>query len=193
MNTFSEAVQPIIARHSDFDLRAVLELFGLEVKSDLNQLEPKRRAALVDRLVRNLRGMSVTHGPSLEHDLLLATGAEPRGQYQWELSTETALVDLRSSLRYFGAWLGFDWAELSRLQAAICGLARWVRSSGSGTMEALAEAHRVRFHLRLTIPGHDAKTIETSPFVVAVREVTTNFVASHEAGKVDLEFSFTQR
>lgn len=193
MRTFSETVQPIIARHSDFDLRSVLELFGLEVKSDLSQLEPKRRAALVDRLVRNLRGLSVTHGPSLERDLLQATGAEPRGHYQWDLATETSLVDLRSALRYFGAWLGFDWAELSRVQAAICGLARWVRSSGTGTMEAEAEERKVRFRLRLAIPGHNARTIETSPFIVAVHEVTSEFAAHHEDGPVVVEFSFNQR
>jgi hypothetical protein len=193
MSTFAELVQPVIARHSDLDLRAVLELFGLEASTDLNQLDPKRRAALVDRLVRNLRGMSVVHAPSLERDLLQATGAAPSGHYQWELATETALVDLRSAIRFFGAWLGFDWAQLSRVQAAICGLARWVRSSGSGAMEADAQRHQVHFHLRLTIPGHDAKTVETSPFVVAVREVTSDFVARHEGGTVVVEFNFTQQ
>ncbi len=193
MRTFSETVQPIIARHSTFDLRAVLELLGAEVKSDLSTLDPQRRAALVDRLVRNLRGMSVTHGPSLERDLLKATGAEPSGIYQWELTTATALVDLRSGLRYLGTWLGYEWAALSRLQAVVSGLARWVQGSGTGTLEAAVEPRRVRFALRLTIPGHDVKTVEASAFVVAVKEVADAFEVGHEDRTVVVRFELTER
>lgn len=193
MRTFFETVEPIIAQHSSHELQHVIDLLGAEAKDDLSHLDARRRAALVDRLIRNLRGMSVTHGPRLERDLLKATSAEPSGLYRWELSTAAAIVELRSNLRYLGAWLGFDWSDISRLQAAVCGLVRWIQATGSGVLQADVDAHRVHFRLRAKIAGFDLKTVDASPFVEAVRAVTQAFLSSREGDEVVLDFYLYER
>ena len=193
MRTFTEIVQPVIVGHNHLDLKAVLELLGPDVHADLAKLEPMRRAALVDRLVRNLRTLSVGHGPTLERDLLKATGAEPRGAYFWELTSATALVDLRTGLKYLATWLGYEWADLSRLQANVCGLARWIQSSGVGAVRAAVEPGRVRIELRFSVPGVDARTLSSSAYVVAVRDTTSDFQLRTDGGAVVLEFSLLQR
>lgn len=173
MRSFAELVTPVVSRHAQLDAASVLELLGSAAREDLERLDVRQRAALVDRLVRNLRGLSVTHAPDLERALLKETGAEPHGTLRWELKGAAALVELRSGVRYLGTWLGYGWADLSRLQAVISGLARWVQSSGSGRLTATVGEQQVRFAMVLKVAGFDRKLVEASPFVQAVGDAAT--------------------
>jgi hypothetical protein len=193
MNSFAEVAQPVVARHATLDLKAVFDVLGPDITSDLKALDVHRRAALVDQLVRNLRGMSVAHGPRLERELLRAIGAEPTGVFRWDLKTATALVNLRSGIKYLATWLGYEWADLSRLQAVLCGLARWVQGSGEGTLSATVEATGVRFEFRLVIPGFEVKTVEVSPFVTAIQDVAQGFAVRDDKGTAVVSFRLMQR
>lgn len=193
MSSFSEIIEPVIGVHDATALRTVLEQLGSEVKTDLEQLDRPRRAALVDRLVRNLRGMSVHGVPKLERELLRATGAEPRGTFRWSLDSATGLVEVRSGLKYLATWLGFEWADISRLQAVLGGLSRWVHSTGTGTLTAEVESSRICFEFQLEVPGLDAKTIESSALVTGVRHMVTDYATSHQGDTVFIKFTLTQR
>lgn len=171
MPRFSEIAKDVVTRHSAHDLGSVLEALGPDVASEVDELTVPRRAALVDQLVRNLRGLSVAHGPTLERALLTAVGAEPAGSFRWDLSSATSLVNVRSGLKYLATWLGYDWAELSRIQAVVCGVARWVQSSSQGALIAIVEPAGVRLQFHFSMTGFDAKTVESSPFISALRDV----------------------
>lgn len=193
MSTFCEVITPVLGSHGGATLRLVLEQLGSDVTTELEQLDLSRRAALVDRLMRNLRAVSVTGVPRLERELLKATGADPRGTLRWSLNSATALVELRSGIKYLATWLGYDWAELSRLQAVLCGLARWVNSSGTGTFTATVDGPRVQMELEFQVPGFDGKTVETSAMVMGVRDMVTDFKSHHAGDTVLLKFALVQR
>lgn len=193
MSTLWETVRPIIARHAEVDLPAMLHLLGAELIADLDQLPAPRRADLVDRLVRNLRTLSVSDGPALQRELCRATQAAPLEHYGWELDSATALVALRGGLRYLATWLGYDWNELTHLQATICGLVRWVKAAGSGRLDARVEPKRVLFTLRARLPGVDARTLAASPLVVAVRDVTTGCAVREDGDDVLVDFCLDER
>ncbi|MBL8919610.1 MAG: hypothetical protein JNJ54_12155 [Myxococcaceae bacterium] len=193
MSSFAELARPVVSRHCAIELKQVFDGLGADVASELQQLDLQRRAALVDQLVRNLRGLSVAHGPRLERELLSALGAEPTGVFEWELMTPTSLVNLRSGIKYLATWLGYDWADLSRLQAVLCGVARWVQASGSGSLTAAVEPRGVRFEFRLSIPGFEVKTVESSPFVTAINDVAQGFAVRDDSGTAVVSFHLTQR
>lgn len=193
MSTFSEIITPVLGSHGGATLQLLLEQLGSEVKTELDQLDRSRRAALVDRLMRNLRAVSVSGVPKLERELLKATDAEPRGTLRWSLNSATALVELRSGIKYVGTWLGYEWAELCRLQAVIGGLARWVNSSGTGTLTATVEGAQVNFEIELQVPGFDGKTVETSALVMGVRDMVADFQAHHAGDNISLKFALVQR
>jgi len=193
MRSFADLVAPVVSRHAQLDTASVLEMLGAPVREDLERLDVKQRAALVDRLVRNLRGLSVTHAPDLERALLRETGAEPHGTMTWELTGAAALVELRSGVRYLGTWLGYGWADLSRLQAVISGLARWVQSSGTGHLIARVGEKQVRFTLVLKVAGFDRKLVEASPFVQAVGDASQGLEVLKTDEGVEVGFTVVAR
>lgn len=193
MSSFADLVTPIVGARPGLDASAALAVIGPEARAALPSLDAATRAALVDRFVRNLRGLSVHDATALERQLLRVLGAEPRGTYRWSLESSRALVELRGGLRYLCAWLGLPWHELSRLQAVIGGAARWIHASGQGVVEATVEPAAVRFEIDFEVRGLDAKQVPTSPLVLAIREQTEGFVATEQAGRIRLQFTLKAR
>lgn len=193
MSTFADLVTPIVGARPGLDPAAALAMLGPEARAALTGLDVPVRAALVDRFVRNLRGLSVHAAAGLERELLGVVGAEPRGRYRWPLDSSRALVELRGGLRYFCAWLGYPWDELSRLQAVIGGAARWIHSSGRGVVEASVEPGGVRFELEFEVQGLDARQVPSSPLLLAIREQTSDFRAVEQGGRILVQFTLKAR
>lgn len=192
MPTLAQLVQPIIARHGG-DVRQVVGILDAEGARELAALEVPVRARLVEKLVRNLRGLSVREAPVLERELLAATEAEPRGTLEWRLDSATTFLELRGALRLLCTWLGYEWGELSKLQAVVGGLGRWVLGNGAGVMTAKVEREVVHFTLHATVRGFAPATVAASPFVQAVRDVTSDFVVRPERDEVVIEFNLRRR
>lgn len=190
--SFAEIVSPIVERHVSQHAHLVLEQLGGDVRRALAELERSRRAAMVDRLVRNLH-LSVTEAPALERELLRATNSEPSGTYEWRFDSATAIVDLRSGLHYLGIWLGFEWADLSRMQAVIGNFVRWAWSSGVGSLRATVGPAVVHFAMTMQITGYDARLVQSSPFVASIADVSSRLSVKEEGGTICLEFDLNAR
>lgn len=189
--TFTDAVRPLLGRHGAAAQTALAAL-GAEASVVLDTLDSARRAALVDKLVRNLK-LPVEAAPPVERELLATVRATPTGLYEWRLGSATAVVELRSGLRYLATWLGFTWQELSRLQAVVGNLVRWVQTAGGGVVAARVEPNGVRFHLSLSVPGVDSEAMRASPFVKALVDVSNGLRVDQAGDAVQLEFSLATR
>lgn len=169
-----------------------LAALGADANQPLSGLDTSRKAALVDKLVRNLK-LPMEATPPVERELLTTLHAGPSGTYEWRIDSAQATVELRSGLRYLATWLGFTWQELSRLQAVLGNLVRWIQTAGTGHVEAHVEPKAVRFSLSLAVPGINADVVRTSPFVTALADLTQALAVSRHGEAIRLDFALVAR
>ena len=101
MPSFAEAVgctDPPSPRPSIVD--AALQQVGGSAQLQLDGIPHPERAGLIDRFVRNLRGLSTEEGARVERSLLLGLKCRPPTPWTSELESSVSLIQLRSHLKH---------------------------------------------------------------------------------------------
>lgn len=170
------------------DVARALSVLGAEANAELGALSTLRRAELADRFVRNLRSLSVVNAPELHRKLLEQVDAAPRGAWAGDLRDPMGLMALRNQVKYVLTAVGLDWEAMSRLQACVGGLSRWIESSGGGAARLQVDEREVRFELEMPAVGSDAE-VEHSPMALALKECVRDFQVSHHGSVVRFSFA----
>lgn len=187
--SFAEIVGPLTAGSvAAEELRIALQILGPDAKRPLAELTAPRRAELVDKLTRATRSLSVAAATELHHRLLHAVDAEPRGAWQATLDGPVSLVELRNHVKYVLTALGLPWSAISRMQAGICGLGRWIVSEGGGEALVTVDGSEVRFVMTMTASGLGDALLAHSPISSAVKDSVQGFQVAHTGPIVRFEF-----
>lgn len=172
------------------DVEAALRILGTEASAPLDGLAPVRRAELVDRFVRNLRGLGVHPATELHRQLMAQVHATPEGDLQIPFNGPLSLVEIRNQLKLAMTAIGMGWDQLTRIQSSACGLVRWLQSSGEGAMVISVAGSRARCSIRsAAAPDADASLVEKSPMVAALREQVRDFAVRRDGKEMRIEFA----
>lgn len=171
------------------DVSHALAVLGPESEAELGALSTLRRAELADRFVRNLRTLSIVRAPELHRRLLEQVDASPRGAWSGDLRDPMGLMALRNQVKYVLTAVGFDWEEMSRLQACVGGLSRWIESNGGGSARLLVGERDVRFELQMPAADSDPAVVEHSPMALALKDCVQDFRVTCEDGAVRFSFA----
>lgn len=170
------------------EIRRALQALGEDAGRVISTLPPEKRAELVDRFIRNLRSLGVAPATELHHRFLASVDAEPRGSWTNPLRDPVSIVELRNHIKYVLTALGLPWSAIAKLQAGICGLGRWIVSSGGGEVGVSVERRTVRFLLTMASHGLEDALLERSPISAAVKDSVDNFHVAHADTQVRFEF-----
>lgn len=186
--TFTDAAAPLVGAVAPEEVRIALQILGPDAKRPLAELTAPRRAELVDRFTRSIHSLSVADGTTLHHRLLGALDAAPHGDWRAKLDGPIALVELRNHVKYVLTSLGLPWSGISRMQAGICGLGRWIVSEGGGEALVTVAGSEVRFLMTMTASGLGDALLEHSPISSAVKDSVQGFQVAHTGPIVRFEF-----
>lgn len=166
MPSFAQAVAALVPQSLGPQLVAsAMAQVGGSAQLTLEGIPNPERAGLIDRFVRNLHGISTAEGARVERTLLLGLRCQPPTPWSSQLESSVALLNLRSHLKHVLLVLGLDWADLSRMQSLIGGVARWLQGSGGASLEVVSDVA----HVDCRIVAHDLTftplLLQSSPMV----------------------------
>jgi hypothetical protein len=170
------------------DVRGALEVLGAEAGAMLHALPFPRRAALVDRFVRNLRSISVHDSPQVHRLLMSAADAGVEPEFHIQLADARSVLAVRNHLKAVMTSLGHSWEALSRVQAGVCGVIRWLQSSAGAEIWISSTDETARFTVGVGRLEADPRMIESSPMVMALKSAVQRFQITRRGSDLHLEF-----
>ena len=193
MSTFAVAARASASSHCPKDeIDEALRVLGAEAEAPLTMLSSERQASLADRFVRNLKSLGVHQATHLEHDLLGQLHAQSSGPWTIQLDGALSNIELRNQLRFALTALGLGWDALSRVQASIAVVTRWIQSRGAGSVEVTSADGAVSFRIATHDQQLTPSLVEDSPLVRMLRECVQAFRVQAGADGLELSFRVTR-
>jgi hypothetical protein len=166
MPSFAEAVTALIPQTFGPQVVATaMAQVGGSAQLTVDGIPNPERAGLIDRFVRNLKGISTTEGARVERTLLLGLHCQPPTPWSSQLESSVALIGLRNHLKHVLLVLGLDWADLSRMQSVIGGVARWLQGSGGASLEVFSDVAHVDCRIVANDRTFTPSLLQSSPMV----------------------------
>ncbi len=187
MPSFAEAVGSLIPHHlGPAVVAAALQQVGGSAQLQLDGIPHPERAGLIDRFIRNLRGISTEEGARVERSLLLGLHCRPPTPWSSQLESSVSLIQLRGHLKHVFLVLGLDWADLSRMQSLIGGVARWLQGSGGASLQVLSDVAHVDCVFAANDRSLTPALLEASPMVQMLESPLTRVQVVKNADHVEI-------
>lgn len=171
------------------ELEAAIKVVGPSAQLEVQYLGRIERGMLADRLVRNLKSLSVHKATELERELLVRLDAAPTGKFSSKLDGAVSLVELRSHLKQSLTGIGLDWEGLTRTQSLVAGVARWLQSIGGANLEVHSSEHSVDFRLTAEDGQLTPDLVRQSPLVQMLSSHSSRFDVNKADRTVEITFS----
>lgn len=188
MASFGDVVQSVASSYAaPDDVKNALKVLGQDVSVEMLALPQLDRARMVDRFVRNLR-VGVHGMVDVQRQLLDAVDARPESEFHTDLKDARSVLAVRTQLKEVLTVLGHGWESLARVQAAVCGLVRWLQTAGGGDFTILLNRKEAHFRVAADALGADARLIESSPIVRALEASVSELQVVERSDGLFLEF-----
>ncbi|HEY3446025.1 MAG TPA: hypothetical protein VGK67_06640 [Myxococcales bacterium] len=189
MITFADAAAEILAPWATpAQVREAARALGEDAELDFGALAASKKALLIHQLVHQLRHLAVDEVVEVHRQLQAMLEAEPRGEWRLDLVGGAAPVELRNHLRQVFTAIGMSWERLSRLQAGIGELVRWLRATGQASAVVCIAGKAALVELAAA-KGPTAEQIAGSPFVLALEPHVRDLKVSLRGEQVVVAFT----